>query len=446
MAKNKPTKVISKKHLARLERERQQTAIITFVAIGVLVIVVGLIGYGILYDTIIQAHQPIVKVNNDVMTTQEFQVWVRISRQNLINQYMQYYQLAQMFGTDPTTDPTITSLASQLDPTNAATIGNQVIQSAEDSFIIRQYAKAHAIVVSDQEIQAAMQDAFNYYPNGSPTPTLTPTSFATSTLSLTQLALETSTPTATLAPTLTLAPSLTPTAGPSPTSTQTPTITPNFTSTPTFTPTPYTLKAYQTQVHTSQTYYAQFGMSDALYVRLFFEDGLYRTKVENAVEADYPYSQEQVWARQILVADQATASKVRQLLLSGSAWTTIASTYSLDSATKSNGGDMGWFGRGTMTAKEAETAAFSQAIGVIGQPVQSTDGWRIIQVLGHEVRPLTSDQYTTDRDNAFSNWLSTQLKTAKVTLYSYWSNRVPSEPTLDEAEATATAQAGGAIP
>ena len=143
MAKSKPTKIISKKHLARLERERQQTAIITFVAIGVLVIVVGLIGYGALYDTVLQARQPIVRVNNDVMDTQQFQVWVRITRQNMINEYLQYYQLAQMFGSDPSTDPTITSLTNELN--DPSTVGNQVIQSAEDSFIIRQYAKAHGI-------------------------------------------------------------------------------------------------------------------------------------------------------------------------------------------------------------------------------------------------------------------------------------------------------------
>jgi len=439
MAKSKPTKVVSKKHLARVERERQQTAIITFVAVGVLVIVVGLIGYGMLYDTVIQAHQPIVKVNNDVMTTQEFQVWVRITRQNMINQYMQYYQLVQMFGSDPTTDPTITSLSSQLNPTNAAAIGNQVILSAEDSFIIRQYAKAHGITVTAKEVQDAMADAFNYYPNGTPTATVTATSFVYSTLSATQLALETLTPTATIAP------SPTPTVGPSATPTTIPTATPNATSAPTLTPTPYTLKAYQTQVRTSQKYYSKFGMSDALFVQLFFEDGLYRTKVEDAVEANFSHSQEQVWARQILVADQATANKVRQLLLSGSDWTTIASTYSTDSATKSQGGDLGWFGRGTMTAKEAEAAAFSQPVSVIGQPVQSTDGWHIIQVLGHEVRPLTSNQYTTNRDQAFQSWLATQLKAAKVTLFSYWTSRVPSEPTIQEAASTQTAQAGAPV-
>ena len=183
-------------------------------------------------------------------------------------------------------------------------------------------------------------------------------------------------------------------------------------------------------------------MSDAQFVQLFFEDGLYRQKVEDSLEAGFSHSQEQVWARQIVVADQATANKVRQLLVSGSNWTTIAANYSTDSASKAQGGDLGWFGRGTMTAApEAEAAAFSQPISVIGQPVQSSDGWHIIQVLGHEVRPLTADQYTTARDQAFQTWLTNQLKSAKVTLYSYWTSRIPTEPTIAEAQETQTAQA-----
>ena len=53
MAKAKPTKIVSKKHLARLERERRQTRIITSIAIALVVIIVGIIGYGILNETVL---------------------------------------------------------------------------------------------------------------------------------------------------------------------------------------------------------------------------------------------------------------------------------------------------------------------------------------------------------------------------------------------------------
>ncbi len=41
-------KIVTKKHVARLERERRQVMIIRIIAIGLITFVVGLIGYGYL--------------------------------------------------------------------------------------------------------------------------------------------------------------------------------------------------------------------------------------------------------------------------------------------------------------------------------------------------------------------------------------------------------------
>ena len=82
----------TKKHLARLERERRQTNIILFTFIGLLVIVAGLIGYAILYNTYLQARQPVAKVGNVNITVSEWQARVRLQTQNLQNQYAKYQQ------------------------------------------------------------------------------------------------------------------------------------------------------------------------------------------------------------------------------------------------------------------------------------------------------------------------------------------------------------------
>jgi hypothetical protein len=54
MARNPESKVISKKHLARLERERIQRRYLLIGAIIITIIVLGLIGFGILQSTVLQ--------------------------------------------------------------------------------------------------------------------------------------------------------------------------------------------------------------------------------------------------------------------------------------------------------------------------------------------------------------------------------------------------------
>ncbi len=437
MAKNRPTKIVSKKHLARLERERRQTRFIVAGAIGVLAIVILSIGYGILDQTVLQLRQPIVRVNKDVLTTRDFQIRVKVAREQLIDQYNQYTSLASMFGIDINSDQSmqdyLSQISSQLDDTTG--MGNQVIESFKSDMIIQQYAKAHGIVISSQEIDKAEHDAFGYFPNGTLTPTPSTTPFSTSTLSLTQIAL--APPTETSTATATGTPTITPSVSPTPTlpSTSTPIATAGPSATPAPTATPLTLAGFQSQFKTSFTNYMKLGATTDDIRLIIFEENLYKTKVEDVIEANFPHTQEQVWARHILVADQATAEKVYYLLITGGDWNAIAKQYSTDTATQNSGGDLGWFPKGQMVA-EFEAAAFSQPIGQISHPLQASDGWHIIQVLGHENRVLTADQYSTARDNDFQSWINTQLAAAKVTVYDYWTLRVPTSPTLAEANAS----------
>jgi peptidyl-prolyl cis-trans isomerase D len=471
MAKPKATKVASKKHLARLERERRQTIAITYTAIVLIVAVVVLIVYGILSQTVLLARQPIVKLGNQVTTTREFQMRVRVRRQQLISQYLQYVQFAQMFGIDPNTDSSmsqqLSSITGELD--NSVQLGQNIIDEITENMLVRQYAAANNITVTKAEVDKDAYNAFGYYPDGTSTPTLTPTEIVYPTLSQTQLALVP--PTATLTPVLTptLAPTFTPTITatldltntPLPTNTSlptdTPTVTPTFTATleptvvPTITetpsitpsPTPYTLEGFQTQFNNIFPTYQKLGMTEADFRRIFFEDNLLRTKVYDAITADVLPVQEQVWARHILVADETTAKTVRTLLLAGGDFSTLAAAYSLDTSNKSSGGDLGWFGKGAMVA-EFETAAFSLPVGAISDPVQTTNGWHIIQVLGHENRPLTAAELKTAKDKIYQDWLTNVKSTAttntSLKVYDYWMSRVPTDPTIDSVYATMQTQ------
>ena len=88
MARNPETKAVTKKHLARLERERIQRRYLLIGAIVVGVAVIGLIGYGILQSAVLVPNQPIAIVGGDKITTREFQQRAKFQRRNLIQQYM----------------------------------------------------------------------------------------------------------------------------------------------------------------------------------------------------------------------------------------------------------------------------------------------------------------------------------------------------------------------
>jgi peptidyl-prolyl cis-trans isomerase D len=337
---------------------------------------------------------------------------------------------------------TLNQIETQLaTPSN---IGQTVIDNITNDLLIRQYAAANGISVTAADIDKAIHDAFGYFPDGTPTPTLTATPFSYSTLDATQFALvsptllPTNTPTQTQAPTPTF--DLNATATTIPTITLTPTITPVPSITPTATP--YTLSGFQTSYTTALANYAKLGMTEADFRKEFFESPLYRQKVEATLTGNVAHTQEQVWARHVLVADEATATSIRAQLVAGADFATLAAQDSIDTGSKDKGGDLGWFGKGTM-APAIETAAFALNIGEISQPVQSTDGWHIIQLLGHENRALTETEFNNTLTSLFNQWLSDQKSASTVVIASDWTSNVPSEPSIQSAfnnlYATATA-------
>lgn len=436
MAKTKSARIVTRKHVARLERERRQARLITFIAIGVITVVVLLIAYGILNDTVLVNSKPVLTVNGETVTVGEFRVRVRAKRQEFIDQYIQYSQFYQMLGMDPYGDE---SLANALDniqqQLNAPVyIGSLVIQQMTDEILIRQFAEQNGIVVTEEEVQRAIHDAFSYYPDGTPTPAPTNTPYAEPTLSAAQLDLATATPTR--------EPSPTPTEGPTPTITPTRTPPPDLTPLPTSTP--YTQEGFENTYQEALARFSEFGMGDAQFRKIYFENRLYRQRVMDLVTADVAHEAEQVWARHILVADEEAALSIRDQLLGGLDFADLAAEYSLDTSNKDAGGDLGWFGRGRMVT-EFEEAAFALEIGEISQPVQTSFGWHIIQVVGHETLPLSESEYQDAVEAAFEAWLDEQSAAAEIVTAENWADLVPDKPTLEEAfqklDATQTALA-----
>lgn len=140
---------------------------------------------------------------------------------------------------------------------------------------------------------------------------------------------------------------------------------------------------------TRKSYFESAGVTDAfkeeqialsLYVKAFQEE-IYKDAEAQTETLENMYATEivEISARHILVEDEATALEVKAKLDAGEDFAELAKQVSKDPGSASNGGDLGYFSKGVMV-EEFDKVAFSQAIGVVSDPVQSSLGYHIIKV------------------------------------------------------------------
>jgi len=442
--RNKPTQP-TKKHLDRLHRERMQTRWILIGSAMVLVLVIGVIVYGILDQKIFRGMHAVATVNGEKITVDEFRATTKYYRYGLVQSATRMYEFVKLLGNDASSMGNLSNqfvtISNDLEPYRA---GNQSLDQMIDDLLIKQEANRRGITIDDEMIELGMQSWMGYYANGTPTPSATFEILPTSTLSPLQLTMmpRTSTPTPTLTPTTTITttafltsipgqPTATIILTPTVLSTPTPTeiLIPSATLFPTPTSTPYTYQGYQ-QLYT--TVVADFRDNYQIpeeTMRYIVESQLYRDELFPLVIGDIQCKQEQVWAEHILVAEEALAKDISKRLDEGEEWDLMARTYSTDTANNVNGGDLGWFPRGKM-AKEFEDTAFTLKVGEISQPMKTDFGWHIIRVLGHENRPLTTDECDQIKNDKFAEWLNQLKESSTIETDDIWQEVVPLQPTL----------------
>lgn len=432
--------VIHKKHVARQQREQQQTRLILYTFFGILAVVVVLLVYGWLDINFFQINRPVAKVGETEITARNFEARVRLQRQNLLTQYAQYQQYAQFFGMDFSTQ--LQQIELQLSAPE--TVGQIVLDQMINEEIVRQEAEKRGITVSEEELDEAIRAGYDFYPNGSPTPTITPTQIVFEDNSPEIFELVTATPQFTATPEssetesspsteeadeptaiATIAPSATPTAGP--------------TATALPTSTPYTQEGYEQLLADTDENLEKFGF-DQGYYREFYEYQLLLTKLKEEVTADVATTDTQVWARHILVEDEETAKGVIQSLQEGKDFAELARALSTDTGSGAQGGDLGWFGKGAMVAEfEAAAFALEKSGDITTEPVQSSFGFHIIQLIDKQERPLTAEQLQSAKDAAFDEWLTTIREEYSVETFDFWRQRVPNEPSFISAATEAAA-------
>jgi len=159
----------------------------------------------------------------------------------------------------------------------------------------------------------------------------------------------------------------------------------------------------------------QFLSADQV-TNLVVKPAVLKEKLVAALSGPVPTTEEEVHARHILVATEADAQAARKQIVDGADYAAVAAKVSTDTSNKDKGGDLGWFGRGAMVP-EFETAAFSLKVGEISQPVKSSFGYHIIQVLEKDPQhPLDPAQLQQKREQGYRDWLGkAQADPTKVT-------------------------------
>lgn len=136
-------------------------------------------------------------------------------------------------------------------------------------------------------------------------------------------------------------------------------------------------------------------------------------RVLDTVTANVGTAAEQVHARHIVVDSQEAAQQILSMLQEGADFVALARDYSLDLATKDNGGDLGWFPRG-LVAPELENAAFILQPGQVSDMVLLGEGYHIIQVVEREsARPLSPEMQLDMQLTVFEGWLA-ELRASAV--------------------------------
>lgn len=113
-------------------------------------------------------------------------------------------------------------------------------------------------------------------------------------------------------------------------------------------------------------------------------------------------------------ATLALANELRDRILAGEDFATLAAEYSDDFGSAQSGGDLGWFGRGMMVAP-FEEAAFSLPVGEVSEPIKTDFGYHLIEVVEKdEARPKDDAALAQEKAQAFQTWLQAQIAAAQV--------------------------------
>jgi hypothetical protein len=449
-------------YLSRAERESEIQALVILGTIAGVILVVVVLGVALIWDGVLRPNQAAARVNDTTISIGEFQRRVRLERavqieriNNIINNRIAF--------TGQTPDEAFSEILEQ-NPTFSRwwdelrfpdTMGLRVINDMVDDRLLLAEAESRGIAVDDAAVDQEIDSLLGYdpeqvaligvEPTATPEPTITPTPFVSPTPS----------PTATETPTNTPEPTVALTAEPTAEGTPADAVatsegapvataegeveaTPVATEGPTFTPAPTasplpTLSREEVEEN-YRDLRAEFlsdiqraagvGEGD---VRDYFRTIALRRALGTALAGDVD---EGIYIdfRRILVATEEEAQDVVNALAAGESFAELARAVSIDQAAQ-NGGEVGEIGVFSLQAELVDLAR-DGAIGETLGPVETEDGWVVMQIRARETRELEEGEVDTVIGRAITEWLETarEEQAGNFETFDAWTANVPERP------------------
>lgn len=322
-------------------RIRRRIIIITSIT---LVLVAGLIAYGLLNEYVFKQRRAIAVVNQDKISVGAFQRRLRFEQDNLVSQINQYIQFGQQFASQGGSNP-FQSIIDQLvsDLSAPENYSLTVLDTMTEEALIRQLAAQYDVSVSPDDVQLYIEGQFGYDRNATPTPTPEAGNAVTGTVA----------------------------AGGN-----------------------ITAEEFQSRYN---QFIADLGTKQSVTEEEFRQmvaTQLMRERLIEVAPLEVDATDEMVHVRAIVAqttadplepvkaeADAlAKAFEVRKRIVeNGEDFGEVAKEVSEDPGSAPDGGELGWISKG-QTVPEFEDAAFSLPVGEVSQPVKTDFGFHLIQV------------------------------------------------------------------
>lgn len=403
----------TRKEFLLTRKQQDQYRQIRLAVIGLVGFLVLVLGSGLVYEYIVKPNQPVAEVRGTRITLAEWQQRVRFERAQAIDSIDSLYNL---LGGDVNQ---LTQFAGQQLQLLLAPdlLGETVLNQMIDEELVRQEAATLGVAPSDAEIDRAIEERFNYFGGGLPTPTTSPTETPQPTPSVTPIGFE-----------------LTPTAAPTEAPDGEPT--PEPTALPTATP--VSAEGFEELFNEELARVGEFGLDEAGYRALT----RYQLSVEKLADAfgedaTLTTEEERVSLFYMSFGTEEEARAVQATLTAGekdylTAWNEIRSTERI-SATQPFASEFQW----TATSGISNTLGSTAADLVLTLPldtpsdVLATPNGRfvILNLRGREMQPLAEQAIDQQKQQLVNDWLDDVR--GDVVIYPRWEANVPDRPILD---------------